>query len=241
MRKLRIVFSACVIALSAGVSHADQAVDDFFYRFMEASHDETGEKHWGVVHDASLKCLDEGGRKFFSDVWSTNKDKNTVPVDATYTLKEMSAEQSKGFVSQMESMGVVVAEPPQAVYKIVYTSNPARLSCFSDGAVDVAMDVYVSKSRGQWKEVIGCPSEEIVADFNKRNLGKQKVARTATALVSGMDDEIRGRMVGLLSENKGNEAVRFYRDEAGVSRKVSREVVEMMCENIRVGMVAAKK
>ena len=108
---------------------------------------------------------------------------------------------------------------PSHVVQIDYETTPAH---------SVTLFVYVAHDGHRWREVLGCPTAETVAQARAAKAAEGKRAERVRALVTSTSPELRDAVLKLYRQGRRIDAYRHYERVSGEDLATAKDVVDQL-------------
>jgi hypothetical protein len=201
-----------LLLLAAGDAHAQgtEVTRAFVEELVGAINSKSLARRQALLHPASLACPRP---ELIDDVFARQAAR---PVTAAYrwTATPVPPGEPLLFADKFD-----YAIRPSHVLQIDYEPEPTR---------NVTLFLYVVQDGPRWREVLGCPTADTVAQARATKAAEGKRAERVRALVTSTSPELREAVLKLYREGRRIDAYRHYERASGEDLATARDVVDLL-------------
>jgi hypothetical protein len=209
----RVAGFACawlLLAAAGAPAQPPDATRAFVEELVGAVNSKSLERRRALLHPASRACP----RPELIDEVFARQAERTVPAAYRWTSTPVPPEQPPLYADKFE-----YAVGPSHVVQIDYESAPTK---------SVTLFVFIAHDGQRWREVLGCPTAETVAQARAAKAAESQRAERVRALVTSTSPGLREAVLKLYREGHRIDAYKHYERVSGEDLATARDVVELL-------------
>ena len=182
----------------------------FVEEVVAAINSKSVERRKALLHPTTLACPRP---QLFDDVFA-RQTAHTVPAGYRWTTTSIPPGQPLLFADKFD-----YAIRPSHELQIDYATSPTH---------SVTLVLYVVRDGHRWRQVLGCPTADTVAQARATKAGGAKRAERVRALVTATSPELREAVLKLYREWRRLDAYKHYERASGEDLATAKDVVELL-------------
>lgn len=200
-----------LLATAGGAAAQDtDTTRAFVEEVVAAINSKSVERRKALLHPATLACPRP---ELFDDVLARQAAR-TVPAGYRWTTTPLPPGQPLLFADKFD-----YAIRPSHELQIDYATSPTH---------SVTLVLYVARDGHRWRQVLGCPSPDTVAQARATKAAGAKRAERVRALVTATSLELREAVLKLYREGRRLDAYKHYERASGEDLATAKDVVELL-------------
>lgn len=213
-------FAMCVTLLALSAAALAGSMDDahhpevFAPRFVAAVISKSIDHRKSIIHPGTLACMNPQTQPYFD--WIFSKQFRIV-TNSKPTVT----------VTPIARVPVVMPTDGHSDYPVRPT-HQIQIDFVTDPYKSSSVVLFVAHDGVQWREILPCPREDVIAQSRANQIAEQKEATRAQGLRDGMPGALRTEILGLLRDGRKVEAIRRHAAATGTDLSTSKSVIELL-------------